>query len=114
MAQQVMKSYASFLGIYDISGDFAKVDAEISAPSVEATPMSSTSRGYIGGIMEGNIDYDGFWSEGTGLVSDVLNTYQSSGAQLICYAFSTPLTGSFGGGFATVLPNLSIVRTEEV
>lgn len=116
MAQQVMKGYSAFLGTYDISPDFSKVSADLSAPSIENTPMNVTdTRTYLGGIPEAKIDFEGYWQEGTGTIGDILNTYRSSdGTQLICYAISGPLTGSGNGGFATQLSSLSVINSEQI
>lgn len=115
MAQQIMSGYNSFLGIYDISADFARIVAELNAPCIDNTAINATARSFAGGLPEADIDYEGYWSEGTGAISDILNTYQTgTNTQLICYTLYAPTTGSRVGGFATQVSGLNIIREENI
>lgn len=116
MALQVMEAYQAYLGIYDISADFAKVSGEVSCAPIDNTPMNTSGyRSYIASIPEANVDFDGYWQEGATTIGEILNTYNSSdGVQLICYAGGVPLTGSGGLGFAGMVSGISTIRSEQV
>lgn len=116
MSQQIMSGYQATLGIYNLTPDFARINGEILAPSIDNTNMGITTyRTFIGGLQETDIDFEGFWNEDAGASSAVLEAYKGvDNVLMMCFAGGTPNTGSGGKGFATYVSDISTIRSEQI